>query len=277
MIVGKCPNCECWFLGERLRFPRNQSCTMCGTALEIFEDGKRILTWNVASLDGKSSGELEIYLTVNMQEKNEQQLGALKITYLINNYKLSMINPEVRGLTDSMSGIDRNEGSHPGMWDCNVEFINESEFQVKLEDVKVSQKITTGIETVVSQTPERLLNPDETWDFNFHVEAKNVPDLSSEIGFTPLYVIIPRVIGEIVKESTIYPVLSATIDKAINPPEVDAYANTDISIVNTIINNGSSRINKISIIDVIPSDFVPPLIEDVIIRLGDLTISSRQE
>ncbi len=42
MIGGKCPKCGCWFLGERLRVPRNQSCTVCGTALDIFEDGKRI-------------------------------------------------------------------------------------------------------------------------------------------------------------------------------------------------------------------------------------------
>ena len=42
VIVGRCPKCECWFLGERLRFLRNQSCSLCGSALEIFEDGKII-------------------------------------------------------------------------------------------------------------------------------------------------------------------------------------------------------------------------------------------
>ena len=42
MIVGSCPKCGCWSLGERLRFPRNQTCSMCGAALEIFEDGKKI-------------------------------------------------------------------------------------------------------------------------------------------------------------------------------------------------------------------------------------------
>ena len=42
MIVGKCPKCGCWSLGERLRFPRNQTCSMCGAALEVFEDGKKI-------------------------------------------------------------------------------------------------------------------------------------------------------------------------------------------------------------------------------------------
>ncbi len=241
------------------------------------EGGNRILSWDLPSLDAQNTAEFEIFFTVKINELSPQAIGALNVKYLINNYKLTMINPEVRGLTDSMSGIDRDEGSQPGMWDCNVEFINESEFQVKLEDAKVTQKIPTGVETVASQTPEKVLNPDESWDFDFQVEAKDVPELSSEIGFTPLYVLIPRVIGEIVKESTIYAVLSATIEKEIIPPEVDAYANTDMKIVNTIVNNGSSNIEKVFIKDEIPPDFVPPLVKDLSITLDPIDISSREE
>ena len=241
------------------------------------EDGKRILTWELTSLNAEKNAEIEIFFTVNIKELSSQDLGVLTVNYLINNYKLTMINPEVRGLTDSMSGIDRDEGSQPGIWDCNVEFINESGFQVKLEDAKVTQKITTGSETVVSQTPDKILNPDESWDFDFQVESKDVPELTSEIGFTPMFVVIPRVVGEIVKESTIYDVLSATIEKAINPPEVDAYANTDMSIINTIINDGSSNIEKFFLSDEIPADFIPPLVKDIKITLGDIDISSREE
>ncbi|MFX1457290.1 MAG: hypothetical protein ACFFDB_18140 [Promethearchaeota archaeon] len=241
------------------------------------EEGKRVLSWEVPSLEAQNQAELEIFFTVKMDDLNIQELGVLNVNYLINNYKLTMMNPEVRGLTDSMSGIDRDESSQPGMWDCNVEFINESEFQVKLEDAKVTQTIPTGKEMVVSRTPDKVLNPDESWDFDFQVEAKDVPELSSEIGFTPLFVVIPRVIGEIIKESTIYPVLSAIIEKEIKPSEVDAYANTDMKIVNRIINNGSSNIETVFIQDEIPPDFVPPLVKDLSITLDPIDISSRQE
>ena len=37
-----CPKCGCCYVGWALRFPRNQTCSNCGAALEIFEDGKRI-------------------------------------------------------------------------------------------------------------------------------------------------------------------------------------------------------------------------------------------
>jgi hypothetical protein len=44
MLEGRCPKCGNNYVGWALRFPRNQSCSNCGAALEIFEDGKRIAT-----------------------------------------------------------------------------------------------------------------------------------------------------------------------------------------------------------------------------------------
>ncbi|MFW9938304.1 MAG: hypothetical protein ACFFD5_11695 [Candidatus Thorarchaeota archaeon] len=241
------------------------------------ESGNRKLSWDIVSLEGKQRTELEVSCVVNVKDKNSKSLGALNITYLINNYKLTLINPEVRGLTDSMSGIDRDESSQPGIWNCSVDFINESEFQVRLENVKVQHRITTGTEMVVSQAPSRLLNPDQSWNFGFQVESKNVPELTSSIEFTPLFVVITRVIGEINKEPTIYNVLSATIEKKIEPTEVDAYANTDMRIINTIVNNGSSNIESLKLFDKIPIDFIPPLLDHVKIKMGDIDISARAD
>ena len=42
MLEGRCSKCGCCYVGWALRFPRNQSCSSCGAALEIFEDGQRV-------------------------------------------------------------------------------------------------------------------------------------------------------------------------------------------------------------------------------------------
>ena len=42
MIEGRCPKCGHCYVGWALRFPRNQMCSNCGAALEIYLDGKRI-------------------------------------------------------------------------------------------------------------------------------------------------------------------------------------------------------------------------------------------
>ena len=42
MLEGRCPKCGRCYVGWALRFPRNQMCSNCGAALEIYQDGKRI-------------------------------------------------------------------------------------------------------------------------------------------------------------------------------------------------------------------------------------------
>ena len=42
MLEGECPKCKARYIGWALRFPRNQICNNCGTALRIKEEGKVI-------------------------------------------------------------------------------------------------------------------------------------------------------------------------------------------------------------------------------------------
>ena len=235
-----------------------------GTAELTEEGGKKVLIWNIASLDGKQAANLDIFLTVNAKDRENYSLGSLKVNYYINNLKLNKVDPEVRGLTDSMSGASRDESDSPQTWECNVEFINDSEFKVRLEDVKVSHKIPSGVETVLSETPNLELDPEATWDKDFKIEkSAQVPELEPEIGFTTLFGVVTRIIGEIVKEPTIFNVLSTEVQKVINPPEVAAYANTDMTIESTISNKGTSPIVTLEITDEIPVDFIPPLSKDI--------------
>jgi hypothetical protein len=248
-----------------------------GVAGIVGSEQIRILNWNIVSLDANQEARLDVICTIHPEDSEMKALGALDVSYLINNYKLTYLSPEIRGLTDSMSGIEREESSQPGIWECDVEFINDSEFQIRLEDIKVTHKITTGSETVVSQAPNRLLNPGQEWNHAFQVESKNVPELNSTVGFTPLFVIITRVKGEIHKVPTTYSVISATIEKKISPPEVDAYANTDLEIQNNIYNSGSSVIKVLEVSDELPTDFIPPLVNQIKIQIGDIDISARTE
>jgi len=63
----------------------------------------------------------------------------------------------------------------------------------------------------------------------------------------------------------------------LNPPEVDAYANTNMTITNNIVNDGSSPIDKFFLSDELPPDFIPPLVKEIKILLADIDISSREE
>jgi hypothetical protein len=231
------------------------------------EVNKDKVIWTVNSIQPQSSALLHLDLKAVIDSIDEKELGKTTVTYLVNDHQLTMMEPEIRGLTDSLSGVTTDESATPGKWDCNVEFINDSEFKVKLEDVKVAHKIATGDETIVSESPNETLDADESWDKDFQVESQNVPELKSSIEFTTLFKVITRVIGEINKEDTVYPVINAKVEKLISPPEVNAYANTDMEIENTITNIGTASIDTLKITDELPEDFVPPEIKDLKLRL----------
>ncbi len=225
------------------------------------------VVWKVNSLQPQSTVKLELDLKAVINSVDKKKLGETRVDYLVNDHHLTLMDPEIRGLTDSLSGVTTDESANPGAWDCNVEFINDSEFKVKLQDVKVAHKVPTGEETIVSESPNETLNPDGSWDKDFQVESGNVPELKSSIEFTTLYKVITRVIGEINKEHTVYDVINAKVEKAINPLEVNAYANTPMEIENTVPNIGTANIDTLKITDEIPEDFVPPEIKDLKLRL----------
>ena len=42
MLEGRCPKCGNCVIGWALHFPRNQSCSRCGAAFEIYKDGRKV-------------------------------------------------------------------------------------------------------------------------------------------------------------------------------------------------------------------------------------------
>ena len=178
--------------------------TKIGVVAIVRDGGNQYLNWDILSLEAGQRAKLDVICTIPIEYNQTKSLGALNLSYLINNYQLTYISPEIRGLTDSTSRMNRDKTSQLGLWNCNVEFINDSEFQIRLEEVIVHHSIKMGNEIVVSQTPNHLLNPNQKWTYSFQVQSKDIPELNPIIGFTPLFVLLTRVKGEIHKESTVY-------------------------------------------------------------------------
>ena len=76
MIEGKCPKCGQTYFGWALLTPRNQMCGRCGTGLEIFEGGRKIITgYSPFSADEyrikAPSKKPDVVLTNEPDEKNK--------------------------------------------------------------------------------------------------------------------------------------------------------------------------------------------------------------
>ena len=204
----------------------------------IKENGERFISWEVINLEAKKTVELYIECTATINKAEDLLLGGLEGTYLINNYQLTQISPLIRSVTESMSAISKDEGMDPGTWDCDIEFSNESEFDIKFEKVSVDQKIPSGTENIFTQSPNLEMHPQDSWEHEFKVESNDIPKFNYTFDFTVLFEVSTRVFGELNKESEVYRVIASEVSKKIEPPEIAAYANTSIRIENTISNTG---------------------------------------
>ncbi|MFX1497183.1 MAG: hypothetical protein ACFFBH_06635 [Promethearchaeota archaeon] len=164
-------------------------------------DGVSMLEWDILELIARNS--TEVLVKFNMDEvKIKNSIGSLNVSYDVNKYQLSRLKPEILSNTNISTKIHKQSQTEE-IWDCRIEFLNASEFQVKLENVKVINKESTGSKVIISQAPNKVLNPLQSWIHNFQIKSLKNPKLNSIIEYFPLFVVINHVIGDIEKESNV--------------------------------------------------------------------------
>ncbi|MFX0101387.1 MAG: hypothetical protein ACFFCS_17565 [Candidatus Hodarchaeota archaeon] len=228
------------------------------------------LTWEIGSLPAGEMGVIRLSGRVEIKNSELKSGNVIDVTYDSDMAQRSAVIPSIEALTDTMTGIDQEEDDNkPGWWNCIVEFENESDFEVTVKSLNVSQKIATGEESLVDIQPKAIVGPQNTWTHALSVESPSIPALSQKLDFTANYIVPTRIIGKIHQEAKTFKVLETSIAKDINPPTVNANANTDMVITNTITNLGTANVDKISYKDIIPKDFEPPTIDGVKCEIVD--------
>jgi hypothetical protein len=226
------------------------------------------LVWKISSLAESSECQLIIVGKPIMDDSTIKSGNSVDITYESVENSRSNIIPSIDALTNTMSGVDKEEDDDkPGGWNCEVEIDNESDFELTLKDVEVTSKITTGVENLVSLTPSEIILPNKSWTHKFSLDSPSVPTLTPTLGFTANFIVPQIIIGKIGKQAQTFEVLETEITKNINPPTVNANSNTEMTITNTIINKGTSNIDCMDIVDVIPKDFEPPGLEQLVLTI----------
>ncbi|MHA1679560.1 MAG: hypothetical protein ACTSUE_01040 [Promethearchaeota archaeon] len=228
------------------------------------------LVWEIDSLEAKQLASLVITGRPEIKDPELKSGNEVIVTYECVDNQRSSIIPSISALTDTMTGIDQEEDDQkPSWWKCEVEFENESDFEVTIQSLVVNQKIPTGEENLVDLKPEVTVGGGKTWKHNFSVESQSVPTLSQKLDFSANFEVPTRILGKITQEAKTFNVLKTSITKEIDPPVVNANANTDMIITVVITNEGSASIDLLSLKDLIPKDFEPPTIEAVECTIND--------
>lgn len=235
-----------------------------------FDEGTKQVVWKDFVVYPRESTSLVLRATGNVEDAQPKKAGDVVITYRGEEQQKSKLNPNLTALTEFLTGIETAE-TEPNQWQCTLECSNESDLIVRLDKAEVYLTPEEGGEKqkMIEETPGVELEPDQEWTSSFEVESKSTPKCTQDIIYTPVGEIKKRVIGTIKKEPQEIPVYSIDYTKTFDPSSVSSFDKTPVEVTIEVTNNGSAKLNEVTIEDNLPDDVMPPTSEHVTVWIRD--------
>ncbi|MHA1943462.1 MAG: hypothetical protein ACW96M_03600, partial [Candidatus Thorarchaeota archaeon] len=92
---------------------------------------------------------------------------------------------------------------------------------------------------------------------------KSTPKCTQDLVYTPVSTVTKRVLGTIEKAPQEIPVYDIEYTKEFDPPAVASFDKTPVEITIEVMNNGSARLNEVTVEDNLPDDIMPPTSEHI--------------
>ncbi|MFX1450052.1 MAG: hypothetical protein ACFFCM_04355 [Promethearchaeota archaeon] len=225
-----------------------------------YKESAHEVHWTEITIPAGDSVILNIRLGATPDNTDLHESGKIEVEYEIQNVIRSSLNGKILGLSDNLFAIDNEEVSQNN-WACSVEFQNLSDFQVVLNNAKVSQIKEATKEIVLEENPEIKLNPQVSWTKDFNVASVGIPKFSKTNTFSVLYEVKKKIIGKIIKKTDDIPVAAIKCEKILEPDTVNAHAKTNMQVKSRTKNMGTAALFEIKVEDTIPASFKPPSLD----------------
>ncbi|MFX1296169.1 MAG: hypothetical protein ACFFD2_15130 [Promethearchaeota archaeon] len=234
-----------------------------------FDKDSRTIIWDGFNLVPGGVQSLIIRVGFEPNRIEPYDTGNIEVNYIVPDLLRSKISGTTNSHSDSLFAIDQGESmDEPGVWECEAEFENMSDFLVELGSVKVTQTLEGHKEVVVEENPNTVVPPDNSWTKEFKVKSGVVPKFTDIHQYNVVPLIHTKVIGHILYEAGVLPVAHILGEKIIDPPTVSAYTKTPMNISLIVTNAGSAVLNEVVFRDIIPSNFKPPELHEVNVSKG---------
>lgn len=229
-----------------------------------YDEGTKQIVWKDFIIYPKESSELVISATGIVEDIETKKAGDVVITYRGEGQQRSRLKPELSALTEFLTGIETAE-TEPNNWQCTLECSNESDLVVRLDKAEVFLTPEDGGEKqkMIEESPGVELEPNQEWSSSFEVSSKSTPKCTQELEYTPVRALTKRVLGTIKKAAQEVPVYSIDYSKEFDPPAVASFDKTPVEVTIEVTNNGSAKLDEISIEDNLPDDIMPPTSEHI--------------
>ncbi len=229
-----------------------------------YDEGTKQVVWKDFIIYPHESSSLVIEATGSVEDTEPKKAGGVVITYRGEQQQRSKLDPDLSALTEFLTGIETAE-TEPNTWQCTLECSNESDLIVRLDKAEVFLTPEDGSEKkkMIEESPGVELEPNQGWTSTFEVGSKSTPKCTQDIFYTPVGKVTKRVLGTIEKAPQTIPVYGIDYTKTFDPPSVSSFDKTPVEVTIEVTNNGSAKLNEITIEDNLPDDIMPPTSEHI--------------
>ncbi len=223
------------------------------------------LEWTFKELKPSENIQITIFSKILPRKSETIRTGNIELSYILRNNTVSELNiTNFSAYSHAMHSIEKTEQeSEPNNWECSLKFENHSDFLMTLKSILIldKEKINRYFDLNFNTAEENgIINPGNTYiSDSWKVKDENEPKFSRKIEYSVNYKVEKYTIITTQLEDTAFESVNTEITKEISEKEIKSYEESKIH--NTIIvkNMGTIPINALTIREVIPKDFLPPM------------------
>ena len=234
------------------------------------------IVWDIGKMNIGQTKTITFTAEVITESISKIKSGICSSTYSAEATASRIRFDRVLGSGRQFSYVNAVEDDRPGVWHCTCVFENKSSFVVALSGATV--KLVGRNDPILEVTDIRQdVPPEGRWDsMSKRVESDDQPSFTQEVRFS----ILPRVSvqssGNIELKEQQLTVLDAVLQKRFDKSRIKSYISSNVEVVITLENTGSSPINVIRVLDDIPGIFDTPSMEQVSIEMEGTELNSSQ-
>ena len=234
------------------------------------------IVWDIGKMNIGQTKTITFTAEVITESIGKIKSGICSSTYSAEATASRIRFDRVFGSGRQFSYVNAVEDDRPGVWHCTCVFENKSSFVVALSGATV--KLVGRTDPILEVSDIRQdVPPEGRWDsMSKRVESDDQPSFTQEVRFS----ILPRVSvqssGNIELKEQQLTVLDAVLQKRFDKSRIKSYLSSNVEVVISLENTGSSPINVIRVLDDIPGIFDTPSMEQVSIEMEGSELSSSQ-
>ena len=242
----------------------------------VYSVEKDSIVWDIGRLNIGEKRNLSISAQINTESVDKINAGITSATYSSEATVSRVRFDRVIGSGRQFSYVNAEEDDRPGVWHCTCVFENKSSFVVSLSGATV--RLVGREDPILDVSDIRQdVPPEGKWDsMAKRVESDDQPSFTQEIRFS----ILPRVSvqssGTVELKEQQLTVLDAVLQKRFDKSRIKSYITSNVDVVITLENTGTSEINVIRVLDDIPGIFEIPSIEDISIEIEGTELNEEQ-